>query len=93
MDMAGAALATVIGQVFAFLMAVRYLRRYKTVKILRRHLVPQREYTGRIFKLGTAPAFNQIAMMAVQIVMNKSLTYYGANSVYGSRSLLPAPGS
>lgn len=92
MDMAGAALATVIGQVFAFLMAVRYLRRYKTVKILRRHLVPQREYTGRIFKLGTAPAFNQIAMMAVQIVMNKSLTYYGANSVYGESIPLACAG-
>lgn len=92
MDMAGAALATVIGQVFSFLIAVSYLRRYKTVKILRQHMVPHWEYTGRILRLGAAPAFNQIAMMAVQIVMNKSLTYYGANSVYGESIPLACAG-
>ena len=92
MDMAGAALATVIGQVFSFLIAVSYLRRYKTVKILRQHMVPHWEYTGWILRLGAAPAFNQIAMMAVQIVMNKSLTYYGANSVYGESIPLACAG-
>lgn len=33
--------------------------------------------------LGTAPCSNQFAMMIVQIVMNKSLKYYGSLSVYG----------
>jgi len=92
MDMAGAALATVIGQVVAFLMAVFYMRRFKTVKILRKHLIPHWEYTGRIFGLGAAPAFNQTAMMVVQIVMNKSLTYYGANSVFGESVPLACAG-
>ena len=35
MDMAGAALATVIGQLFSFLMAVRYFRNFKTVSLRR----------------------------------------------------------
>jgi Na+-driven multidrug efflux pump len=82
MDMAGAALATVIGQLFSFFMAVRYLRKYKTIHIGRRHLLPRWQYIGRIVSLGAAPAFNQIAMMVVQIVMNRSLVYYGALSVY-----------
>lgn len=38
---------------------------------------------GKISALGAAPCSNQLAMMAVQIVMNKSLKYYGSRSVYG----------
>ena len=33
--------------------------------------------------LGAAPCSNQISMMIVQIVMNKSLKYYGSLSAYG----------
>lgn len=92
MDMAGAAIATVIGQLFSFFLAVRYFRNYKTVRITRVHLIPKWEYTGRIVSLGAAPAFNQIAMMIVQIVMNKSLVYYGSLSVYGSSIPLACSG-
>ena len=54
MGMAGAAIATVIGQIIA-----------------------------RVTSLGTAPCSNQLAMMIVQIIMNKSLKYYGSLSIYG----------
>ena len=92
MDLAGAALATVIGQLCSFFLAVRYFRHYKTVPIARQHLVPQWRYTGRIVSLGAAPSFNQIAMMVVQIVMNKSLVYYGALSIYGESIPLACSG-
>lgn len=92
MDMAGAALATVIGQAVSFMLAVRYFSRYKTVKITARHLIPGWKYTGRIAALGAAPFFNQGAMMAVQITMNKSLTHYGALSAYGESVPLAAAG-
>ncbi len=71
MGMAGAAYATVIGQVFACFLAFRYLRRYRTVKLGKQHLVPQWQHVRRIMSLGTASFFNQLAMMAVQVVMNK----------------------
>lgn len=92
MDMAGAALATVIGQLCSFFLAVRYFRNYKTEPIARQHLVPQWRYTSRIVSLGAAPSFNQIAMMVVQIVMNKSLVYYGALSIYGESIPLACAG-
>lgn len=92
MDMAGAAWATVIGQFVSFLLAVRYFSRYKTVRITARHLIPNLKHTGRIAALGAAPSFNQGAMMAVQITMNKSLTHYGALSVYGESVPLAAAG-
>lgn len=92
MGMAGAALATVIGQVLSFCLAIRYLSRCKTVRIERRHLVPRWRYVGRIISLGTSSFFNQIAMMVVQIVMNNSLTYYGALSAYGESIPLACAG-
>lgn len=39
-----------------------------------------------------AQFFNQIAMMVVQIVMNNSLTYYGAKSIYGESIPLACAG-
>ena len=92
MDMAGAALATVIGQLFSFLMAIRYFRNFKTVSLRRHHFAPVWSYIRRIVSLGTAPAFNQVAMMVVQIIMNKSLTHYGALSVYGESIPLAVAG-
>lgn len=92
MGMAGAAWATVIGQVASAMLAFRYLRRCKTVKIKRIHLIPKWQYTNRILSLGVASFFNQIAMMIVQIVMNKSLTYYGALSSYGQAIPLASVG-
>ena len=81
--MAGAAVATVIGQVVSAIMVIIYLRHYKTMTLEKRHLLPKRKYVSKIAALGAAPCSNQLAMMVVQIVMNKSLKYYGSRSVYG----------
>lgn len=81
--MAGAAWATIIGQAVSFAMAVWYLCHCKTVKLKRRHLAIKRQYVARLSSLGAAPCSNQLAMMVVQIVMNKSLKYYGRISSYG----------
>lgn len=81
--MRGAAAATVIGQVFSGVLVIRYLTRYKTVKLAWRHVIPRAAYLGRIVALGTASCFNQLAMMAVQICLNNLLKHYGAMSEYG----------
>lgn len=81
--MAGAAIATVIGQCFSGIIALAYFSRYKTVPLLKKHLFPRWEHLRRILSLGAASCFNQIAMMIVQIVMNNSLKYYGSLSIYG----------
>ena len=81
--MAGAAVATIIGQIVSAGMVCVYLKNYKTGKLVRQHFVLKREYVGRVASLGAAPCSNQLSMMVVQIVMNKSLKYYGAMSVYG----------
>ena len=46
----------------------------------------------RIASLGLSNSCNQLAITFVQIVLNNSLTYYGALSVYGSEIPLAASG-
>lgn len=73
MGIAGAAWATVIGQVVSGIMVILYLRKFKTVKLTKEKLRPHSHYIGRIVSLGMAPFFNQVSMMVVQIVMNNVL--------------------
>lgn len=80
----GAAAATVIGQVISFALCVRYFTRFKSFPISRQMLGLRRQYSVRIAKLGTSNFVNHSIMMLVNIVMNNTLTYYGALSIYGS---------
>ena len=92
MGMAGAAWATIIGQYVAGFMALFYLAHCKTVTLKRSHLRPNMKYLKMVAALGAAPGSNQLAMMIVQIVMNQSLTHYGALSVYGEAIPLACAG-
>lgn len=92
MGMAGAALATVIGQMLSGIIVLFYLSHYKTVRLERKHFVVRWSYTGRIISIGMAAFFNQIAMMVVQIISNNLLRHYGALSVYGEAIPLACAG-
>lgn len=81
--MAGAAYATIIGQIISGTVAMIYLTRYKTVHVGLKHLRIRWRYTGRIMAIGMASCINQLAMMVVQIAMNNLLKHYGALSAYG----------
>ncbi len=82
--MEGAALATIIGQIGSGTMCLLYLRRVRTVKPTLKNFIPSAGIIKAIVILGLASWFNQIAMSALQIVMNNTITYYGALSEYGS---------
>ena len=92
MGMAGAALATIIGQIFSGILVFHYLCHYRTAPLRPCHLRVRREYVREITSLGAASFFNQIAMMVVQIVLNQSLTHYGALSIYGQSIPLACSG-
>ncbi len=81
--MVGAAYATIIGQFVSGVLVIHYLCHYKTVKLEKQHFIPRLIYFGRNASLGTAAFFNQVAMMVVHIVLNNSLKFYGAKSIYG----------
>ncbi len=83
MGMTGAALATIMGQILGACLAFWYVMHYKTVKLERIHLRPELFRIRQIAAIGLASFINQLAMMVVQITLNNSLKYYGAQSVYG----------
>ena len=83
LGVAGAAYATVIGQFVSFVLAINYARHLKHVRLNRRHFRLSRAICFQIMSLGMSSALNQLAITFVQIVLNNSLTYYGAQSVYG----------
>ena len=80
---AGAAYATIIGQIFSGSLILWYLAHCQSVSIKREHLMLKKKSVKRIAALGAAPCSNQLSMMIVQIVMNNSLKHYGALSSYG----------
>jgi Na+-driven multidrug efflux pump len=84
MGIAGGAWATVIGQAVSAVLVVRYLFRFKTLKLGQTYLKPSLHDIKAILSLGIASFFNQISMAVVQITMNNALTQYGALSRYGS---------
>ena len=89
---AGAALATVIGQFFSFLLAVRYAFHFQHIDLRREHLRLSLGESLQTASLGMSSSLNQVALTFVQIVINNSLIYYGAGSVYGTDIPLAACG-
>ena len=93
MGMAGAALATIIGQIFSGCLVVWYLaRRFKTVPLRPHHLRPRLKALTRAASIGAGNCFNQLAMLVTQVVLNNSLTHYGALSAYGEAIPLAVAG-
>lgn len=92
MGIEGAALATVLGQALSAVMALAYFFRFKTLRLTRALLRPRAAVVRRIASLGAAACFNQLSLMVVQIVLNNSLTHYGAQSHYGSEIPLAVVG-
>lgn len=96
MGMQGAALATVIGQAVSFLLCLRYFPRFKTFPIGREMLglrALRGGCVGRIVTLGMGNFLNHTIMMTVNIVLNRSLAFYGAATVYGSDIPLAVSGA
>lgn len=90
--MAGAALATIIGQIISAIIVICYLRKYKTVKLTRKHFIPRFAEIKRISVIGMASGFNQITLMVVQVVMNQLLSVHGDESKYGATTTIAVAG-
>lgn len=92
MGVAGAAWATVIGQLLSFLMAINYARCFHHIHLQPHHFGYRLREWAQIASLGMSNSLNQVAITFVQIVLNNSLTFYGAQSEYGSSIPLAACG-
>lgn len=90
--MAGAALATIIGQIVSAIIVIKYLVKFKTVPLKRKHFKLQGTFVKGITSIGMASCVNQLAMMITQVILNNSLTFYGAMSIYGEATPLAVAG-
>lgn len=92
MGVAGAAWATVIGQIASALMALYYIKQFKNISIsLKDCRFSWKEFLSSS-AIGISSCVNQIAIMLVQIILNNSMTYYGSFTPYGSEIPLAASG-
>jgi len=82
--MRGAAWATVIGQVASGILVMVYFLKFRKMELSWMMFRPQIRYIKSIISLGMASGINQIAIAAVQIIMNNTLKYYGSLSEYGT---------
>ncbi|HIY18890.1 MAG TPA: MATE family efflux transporter [Candidatus Blautia avistercoris] len=92
MGVAGAAWATVLGQVASFAMALNYIRKFKHVRLKKEYFRLKWKEGLTIASLGMSNSLTQLALTFVQIVLNNSLKYYGAQSIYGSEIPLASCG-
>lgn len=88
----GAALSTILGQFLSFILAARYLRHFRTIVLTKECFRLALRDNLRTLYMGIGSCINQVAITRVQIVLNNSLTYYGAQSIYGEDVPLAACG-
>ena len=83
MGIEGAALATVISQIISCLISLLYIPKFKRVHLTKESFKLDIRRCLSISLLGTSNFLNQVAICLVQIVMNNSLTHYGALTEFG----------
>ncbi len=83
MGVKGGAIATVIGQIVSFVMAIMYLKRVKSVKLTKDSFKLDKSIF-RTLGLGLSSFITQITVLALFIFMNNMMTRYGAATKYGA---------
>lgn len=80
---AGAAWATIIGQVLNFVLAVAYIPRLKGIKFKREYAMINGKTLFSFLPLGISSFFTQFGSTIVVICMNNLTVKYGLQSIYG----------
>jgi len=90
--MAGAAAATVLGQLVTAALAVRYLFRLKSVKLERASFTLQKKTVSRILSLGLCSFLSQISLVAAMAAINNMIRRCGAlDPVFGQEAYAQIP--
>jgi len=92
MGMAGAAIATVIGQIATAALGVWYLFHLKSVKIGKRHFKVSTYEMRKFLPLGLASLLSQISLVASMAAVNNMISKYSAlDPVFSDPSLSQIP--
>lgn len=80
---AGAAWATVIGQVMSFLVCMVYFFKPKTFRLTKRSFRPDGQVLRQVVALGGSTFITQLSIVVLSLVCNITLAKFGALSKYG----------
>ena len=80
---AGAAWATIIGQILNFVLAVVYIPRLKGIKFKREYAIIRKNTLFSFLPLGISSFFTQFGSTIVVICVNNLTVKYGIQSIYG----------
>ena len=83
MGVKGGALATIIGQFISFLIAVIYLKKLKSVKLVKEDFYMTKNVL-KILSLGLSSFITQSIILVLFVFMNNVMTKYGQLTKYGS---------
>ena len=89
---AGAAWATIIGQVLNFILAIAYIPRLKGIQFRLEYTKLRAKTVFACLPLGISSFFTQFGSTIVVICMNNLIVTYGAESIYGPDIPLAAQG-
>ncbi len=91
MGVKGGAIATIIGQIVSCIMALLYLRKFKSIKLNKKDFIPDKSII-KVLSYGLSSFITQITVLALFVFMNNIMTKYGASSKFGSDIPLSAYG-
>lgn len=80
----GAAIATVISQFITFLMNVLYIKKFKSISLVRKEFKIKWHVARKVSILGISSFITQMSIVFVIAVENNLLGQYGSQSKYGS---------
>ncbi len=83
MGIAGAAWATVIGQISSFIVSAIYMFKTKTFRIKKESFKFNKNILASVLKLGISTFITQISIVVLSLVCNIMLVKYGSKSEYG----------
>jgi putative MATE family efflux protein len=92
MGVQGAAYATIIGQLASFLVSITYLKRCKSITLLKDNFKMEWKTMKMVMGYGISSFITQISITIVMGVTNNMLKLYGAQSIYGAEIPLTALG-
>ena len=80
---AGGAIATVIGQFISFVLAIIYVRKFKSIKLTKESIKLDKD-VFRVLGLGLSSCITQCTVLVLFIFMNNMMTKMGVNSKFGA---------
>ena len=84
MGVEGAAIATIISQIFTFIMNILYIKKFKSIKVTKDNIKFKFSIAKKVSTLGISSFITQMSIVFVIAVLNNLLVKYGAESRFGS---------